>query len=181
MSAALRMAAEKFARYAAEHEAKSLDQSKTPAEREAAAAKGRTNTTMAALCLTSLLVDHEAPFADQATFMRACGQTVGAPNEQQALMYGRLIMEEFGELTSAGKANDEVEEFDAVLDLIVVLIGYAHSRGWPVGRGWREVVRSNMAKVDPTTGMVTRREDGKVLKPEGWTPPDLAGVLAGRL
>jgi tripartite-type tricarboxylate transporter receptor subunit TctC len=27
--------------------------------------------------------------------------------------------------------------------------------------------------IDPATGKVQRREDGKVLKPEGWTPPDL--------
>jgi hypothetical protein len=24
---------------------------------------------------------------------------------------------------------------------------------------------------------VRRREDGKILKPEGWTPPDLASLL----
>jgi predicted HAD superfamily Cof-like phosphohydrolase len=38
---------------------------------------------------------------------------------------------------------------------------------------WKEVMRSNFAKVDPRTGKVTRREDGKVLKPEGWEPPRL--------
>jgi hypothetical protein len=32
--------------------------------------------------------------------------------------------------------------------------------------GWDEVVRSNMAKIDPRTGVVNKREDGKVLKPE---------------
>jgi predicted HAD superfamily Cof-like phosphohydrolase len=30
-----------------------------------------------------------------------------------------------------------------------------------------------MAKVDPVTGKVIRRADGKILKPEGWTPPQL--------
>jgi predicted HAD superfamily Cof-like phosphohydrolase len=39
-----------------------------------------------------------------------------------------------------------------------------------------EVHRANMAKVDPD-GQVLRREDGKILKPEGWQPPDVAGVL----
>jgi len=64
-----------------------------------------------------------------------------------------------------------------VLDLIVVLIGYGLSRGWPMNEGWAEVMRSNMAKIDPRTGAVRRREDGKILKPEGWTPPDLASLI----
>jgi len=38
-----------------------------------------------------------------------------------------------------------------------------------------EVHRSNMAKL--VDGKVIRREDGKVLKPEGWTPPDVKGAM----
>jgi predicted HAD superfamily Cof-like phosphohydrolase len=34
-----------------------------------------------------------------------------------------------------------------------------------------------MAKIDPTTGKVLRREDGKILKPEGWQPPSLKQYL----
>lgn len=37
--------------------------------------------------------------------------------------------------------------------------------------------RTNFAKVDPVTGRVTRREDGKILKPEGWQPPELKRYL----
>jgi predicted HAD superfamily Cof-like phosphohydrolase len=36
--------------------------------------------------------------------------------------------------------------------------------------------KANMAKVGPD-GWIVRREDGKVLKPEGWTPPDIEGEL----
>jgi hypothetical protein len=32
-----------------------------------------------------------------------------------------------------------------------------------------------MAKL--VDGKVIRREDGKVLKPAGWTPPDIAGAM----
>jgi predicted HAD superfamily Cof-like phosphohydrolase len=42
-----------------------------------------------------------------------------------------------------------------------------------VAGAWDEVLRSNMAKVDPLSGKVRRREDGKILKPEGWKPPNL--------
>jgi hypothetical protein len=38
-------------------------------------------------------------------------------------------------------------------------------------------MRTNFAKIDPTTGLVRKREDGKVLKPEGWTAPDLKPYL----
>ena len=38
---------------------------------------------------------------------------------------------------------------------------------------WREVMRTNFAKIDPATGLVHKREDGKVIKPQGWQPPDL--------
>lgn len=119
----------------------------------------------------------QSVFHDQAFFMRACGQTTSEINPDQSAMYRGLINEEFTELCEAELVEDEVEEFDAVLDLLVVLIGYGLSRGWPMLAGWDEVVRSNMAKIDPKTGKVTKRADGKILKPEGWTPPDLAEVL----
>jgi hypothetical protein len=115
------------------------------------------------------------PFLDQAQFMRACGQTVAGENLVQAELYADLVWEEFHEFVTAGT---DVERADATIDLIVVLIGYAHSMGWPLAALWSEVHRSNMAKVDPATGAVRRREDGKILKPPGWTPPDVAGVLA---
>lgn len=120
---------------------------------------------------------HMSAFEEQAFFMRACGQTTHEANPAQSEMYRELIAEEFGELCEAEVAKDTVEEFDAVLDMIVVLIGYGLSRGWPMNDGWAEVMRSNMAKIDPRTGAVRRREDGKILKPEGWTPPDLASLI----
>lgn len=116
-------------------------------------------------------------FEEQAFFMRACGQTTNKPNPAQAEMYRELIDEERTEMLDAELADYEVEEFDAVLDQIVVLIGYGLSRGWPMNEGWAEVVRSNMAKIDPYSGAVRRREDGKILKPEGWTPPNLEALL----
>ena len=116
-------------------------------------------------------------FQDQATFMRACGQTTTEQNGPQANLYIKLLNEELTELSDAITAQDEVEAFDAVLDCIVVLIGLGLSYGWPMDEGWKEVMRSNFAKVDPVTGKVNRRSDGKILKPEGWTPPNLELIL----
>ena len=119
-------------------------------------------------------------FHDQAHFMRACGQTTTEDNIDQSVMYLNLIDEEMSELHTALASEDVVEEFDAVLDILVVVIGYGLSRGFPMVEGWDEVIRSNMAKIDLRTGLVRKREDGKILKPEGWTPPDLRRVLLER-
>jgi hypothetical protein len=48
--------------------------------------------------------------------------------------------------------------------------------GIPFDAVWRAVHESNMAKLGPN-GEIIRREDGKVLKPPGWTAPDIAAVL----
>ena len=120
----------------------------------------------------------QSVFHDQASFMRACGQTTTEFHPDQVELYRALIAEEYAELRHAYALNDEIEQFDAVLDLIVVLIGFGLSQGWPMPQGWAEVMRSNFAKVDPATGKVRKREDGKILKPEGWTPPDLKRVLS---
>jgi hypothetical protein len=38
-------------------------------------------------------------------------------------------------------------------------------------------MRSNLSKIDRETGMVRKREDGKVLKPITYSPPDLKPFL----
>ena len=118
-------------------------------------------------------------FKDQAKFMLACGQTVGQDNPEQFKLYFKLINEEVNELLEATEDSDYVEVFDALLDIIVVCIGAGHSLGLPMQAGWEEVVRSNMSKVDPTTGKVLRREDGKIMKGPFYQWPDLASVLDG--
>ena len=113
------------------------------------------------------------PFRDQEKFMRACDQTVEGFNEEQFKLYVNLIEEEFKELKEAIEANDMVEILDALEDIMVVTAGAMHSMGADGEGGWKEVMRTNFAKIDKETGKVRKREDGKVLKPLGWTPPDL--------
>jgi predicted HAD superfamily Cof-like phosphohydrolase len=113
-------------------------------------------------------------FDDQAMFMRACGQTVGEHNSAQLNMYATLIAEEVQEFSDA---KTPAEAFDALLDIIVVCIGAGHSAGFPMAEGWDAVVLSNLRKVDPETGTVQRRGDGKILKPASWRAPDLGRLL----
>jgi predicted HAD superfamily Cof-like phosphohydrolase len=50
-------------------------------------------------------------------------------------------------------------------------------KGYKVDAAWNEVSRSNLAKINLATGKVEKREDGKVLKPAGWTPPNLTSYV----
>jgi predicted HAD superfamily Cof-like phosphohydrolase len=112
-------------------------------------------------------------FTDQEKFMKACDQSVGEFNVNQLNMYLGLIKEEGDELQAAIVKQDKVETLDALIDILVVTVGTLHSLGVDAEGAWNEVMRSNFAKIDQETGKVTKREDGKVLKPEGWTPPEL--------
>ena len=114
------------------------------------------------------------PFRDQEKFMRACDQTVDEPNLKQYGLYVKLIEEETKELAEAIASNDPVEQLDALIDILVVTIGAIHSMGADAECAWKEVMRTNFAKIDKETGKVRKREDGKVLKPVGWTAPNLA-------
>ena len=114
------------------------------------------------------------PFRDQEKFMNACDQTTSALNTKQYNLYVDLIKEETQELADAIAANDQVEQLDALIDILVVTIGAIHSMGADAEGAWKEVMRTNFAKIDKETGKVRKREDGKVLKPLGWTAPELA-------
>jgi len=117
------------------------------------------------------------PFRDQEKFMRACDQSVDGPMGAQFDMYCGLIEEEHKELVAALAADNDVEALDALIDILVVTIGAIHSAGFDAEGAWKEVMRTNFAKIDHETGKVRKREDGKVLKPLGWEPPNLKPFL----
>lgn len=108
------------------------------------------------------------------------GNVPAFPSGERCELRCDLIAEEVKETLDAVKALDMVETADGIVDSIYVLIGAALELGLPLAELFAEVQRSNMAKaVRQADGSykVVRRADGKILKPEGWTPPDIAGVL----
>ena len=109
-------------------------------------------------------------YNDVKTFIEACDQK---PTAENIFLYRDLIVEEFTEFINAFNAEDNVEQLDACMDMIWVILGYCYMKGWNVDAAWKEVARSNLAKINSETGKVIKRDDGKVLKPEGWTPPQL--------
>lgn len=87
-----------------------------------------------------------------------------------------LLREEYQEYLDATELEDLVEIADALGDMVYIIYGTARAYGIDLNAVLTEIHRSNMAKVGPD-GSVRRRADGKILKPEGWQPPNIARVL----
>jgi predicted HAD superfamily Cof-like phosphohydrolase len=121
-------------------------------------------------------------FTDVAVFLSACGQhTPNVPDPKVsdlAELYKKLIKEEVEEFWEAEAAGDDAEQLDACFDMMWVIIGYMKARGWDCERAWDEGAKSNLSKIDSFSGKVIRREDGKILKPEGWKPPNFKKFVA---
>jgi predicted HAD superfamily Cof-like phosphohydrolase len=115
---------------------------------------------------------------DVANFMRAGNHNIKenlGEFDQQAMLYYDLVREEFYELSYAVKNFDIIETADACADLIWVIEGLCHSLGIPLQQVWDEVARSNMSKT--VEGKLLKREDGKVLKPDTYSPPNIVKIL----
>jgi predicted HAD superfamily Cof-like phosphohydrolase len=114
-------------------------------------------------------------FTDVQTFMRACDHiTPSEPSQPSALsdLYKTLIDEEYEEFVEAFNVGDDVEQLDACFDMMWVIVAYAKTRGWDIDKAWDEGAKSNLYKIDQASGRVIRREDGKILKPKDWQPPN---------
>ncbi len=77
---------------------------------------------------------------------------------------------------ASGSLENLTEFADGIVDSIYVLCQAAYMFDIPLKEAFLEVHRSNMRKVG-ADGTIKRRADGKILKPEGWTPPNLWEVL----
>jgi predicted HAD superfamily Cof-like phosphohydrolase len=87
-----------------------------------------------------------------------------------------LLEEECGEFISATEARDLVAIADALADVVYVAYGTAVTYGIDLDLVLSEVHRANMSKLDDN-GKPIKRADGKVLKSERYTPPDVKAVL----
>ena len=88
-----------------------------------------------------------------------------------------LLKEEVKEYIEAEIDNDPIEIADALADIIYIAVGTARIYWIPLDKVWAEVQRSNMDKIDPKTGKVIKRADGKILKPEWWEWPRIAEII----
>jgi len=115
-------------------------------------------------------------------FMAACGQLDDPPTfDDDQLRYLRyaLLEEEYNEWVTADGVDDHAEMIDGLLDICVVAWGSVLAFLGPVKAkaAAAEVTRSNLSKV--VDGRVLKNAAGKILKPVGWSAPDIAGVING--
>lgn len=101
--------------------------------------------------------------------------TVLSPGESELRM--NLLDEEVVEYFDAVYDDDIVEIADGLADIVYIAFGTALVYGINLNAVLEEVHRSNMLKIWDD-GKVHYREDGKVLKPPYWEPPNIAEVLA---
>lgn len=104
------------------------------------------------------------------------------PHEKKIQLRKDIFTEEVKELHQAMDERNIVEVADAIIDCMYVLIGTAHEFGLqdiliPM---FDEVHRSNMSKLDANAKPVLR-EDGKVIKSELFTPPDLQTIIVNAM
>jgi len=94
------------------------------------------------------------------------------PSKKLRILRGRLIIEEVGEMLDAMDRDDLVKIADGAADAIVVILGTMVTYGIDLRPIWDEVHRTNMLKKGGK-----KRADGKLLKPEGWKPPEIERLI----
>jgi predicted HAD superfamily Cof-like phosphohydrolase len=71
------------------------------------------------------------------------------------------------------------DKLDALVDLVYVALGTAHVHGFDFDEAWKRVHAANMAKKKAAAdGSDSKRGSAHdVIKPEGWTAPDLSDLV----
>jgi predicted HAD superfamily Cof-like phosphohydrolase len=120
-------------------------------------------------------VESLTPQQEVDEFHKATGSTIGygEPKIRDGLLRINLIEEEADEFRTAVEDNDLIGAIDALCDLLYVVYGAGTTFGVDLAPFFAEVHRSNMSKV--AAGLA--REDGKILKGDEYSPPDLRRVM----
>lgn len=94
------------------------------------------------------------------------------PEDKERALRLSLMQEEVSEYLTGEAKNDLENIAKELCDIIYIAYGTAVSYGIPMDKVFEEVHRSNMSKVNPD-GTISRREDGKVLKPATYKPANI--------
>lgn len=122
-------------------------------------------------------------------FMERAGQmgvpTFGKYADEHRQVRRDMLLGEKGEITElivADVSDDLPEYVDGIIDSIWILWGTLFKIVGPEAAAEcaAEVARTNLSKVDGSLGETVWEGEpfkSKVLKPEGWTGPDIKGIL----
>lgn len=90
----------------------------------------------------------------------------------------KTLFEEINEYSEAVDKGELDKAFDALIDLVYFALGTAYLHRFPFAEGWVRVQLANMAKVRSMEPKSNERGGGyDIIKPEGWTPPDLSDLV----
>ena len=104
-------------------------------------------------------------------FTQACNDSL--PNRPQQLdknavkFITQMVKDELKELE---EASNIIDQADAFVDMMYYICDAAVRNGINLDPIFEIVHHSNMNKV--INGKVKRREDGKIMKPNNWIPPE---------
>lgn len=134
----------------------------------------------------------EKQLSQVATFQKAFGQNVEIQptliNKDKASLRFELMKEENEEYLEAVQNNDLVEVYDALVDQYYILCGTILEHGMQniIEKGFEEVQRSNMSKLDDDGLPIINGENGvfdetrplgKILKSKNYSEPNLKQFL----
>ena len=108
-------------------------------------------------------------------FHRLLSDRVGRGN---APLRVQLHTEEHKELVEALEAEDRQGIARELADIQFISYGTAHAYNIDLDAAVAEVHRANLSKFDGP-GLPLLRDDGKVMKPPGFQPPDMTEALRG--
>lgn len=111
----------------------------------------------------------------------ACTVTRDASSAEQLMSDAYASRDKCSEFNEREDTDAFVaEQADALVDTMYYIYDSAARKGINLDLVFDEVHKCNMAKCD-STGKVRRREDGKVMKPEGWKAPNISTVIESQL
>jgi predicted HAD superfamily Cof-like phosphohydrolase len=116
------------------------------------------------LLTANLVIEESVEFAKALGF-----DVLSDPND------GHIFLQE-----SPDAEPNLVEAADAIGDILVVTYGAANRLGVNAKDTFTEVNRSNMTKVWPDGTIHRRESDGKVLKPDTYSPANIESVLCSQ-
>lgn len=89
-----------------------------------------------------------------------------------------LPLEKYDEGDEASLIADQA---DALIDSYYYSLDTAAKKGINLSSLFKIVHGANMAKKCPVQGKFLKREDGKIIKPEGWKGPDVRGEIVRQM
>lgn len=90
----------------------------------------------------------------------------------------KFLEEELTEYRAASLSEDLEGQLDALVDLVYVALGTAYLQGFNFREAWKRVHTANMQKIRAVDSSASKRSNANdVVKPPGWTAPDLSDLV----